>query len=148
MIQTFIRSNPVELDTEVNNFMRQRRQNLPVRTECYLINGMVIHKATVFYDQDFRLGGSTIAAEQTQPQAAKPVSDKKGALWIQNNGTLTGNYNGKNVQLEGDQANTIRMMREGQKINLVLDGDKAVVIPNKFKKTEKHPDYVIFGRTE
>jgi hypothetical protein len=182
MIKTFISTSPEELDKLINDFMRVRKQNLPVRTEVWAGPNGVYHKATVFFDERFdaipkpvakdnqddvlgtgkyqndpimkQLNQALIAEEiiaedqQVEYQGSqKAKMEKLGALWIQANGSIIGTFMESRISMPETVLEKLRL-KPGEHADLTMKGQKVVVMGNKFKKTEKHPDLIIFKRRE
>lgn len=156
IIKTIISKDIIDLDKQVNDFMTARRQNLPVRTEVVVRTFPSVveveHKATIFYDEKFGQATPEASAPAASiPVAAAPVAasapvtapaavkKERGAFWIQKDGSVTGKYNEEKFVLP--QAVLDSMKAQGY-ADILLKGKQVRVVPNKFKKTALHPDYV------
>ena len=164
MIHTIVAKTVAELDASVNAFMTTRRQNLPVRTEVFVVPGeaagsnFVYHKATIFYDDRFPLPPDYSTGAQVQTPVQQPPQvpynpavvnqaiaetkkqEDRGALWVQKNGSVTGKFRDENIAVPLAIIETVKSQGSAE-IN--LKGVTLRVIANKFKKTAKHPDYVL-----
>lgn len=141
MIKTIVEPTLEDLDREVNAFLREKKINAPVRTETYVIDGEPYHKATVFYDENF--GSTTQAANPDLSKLDKNTYENKGALWIQEDGSYKGKWNDETISIS---ENLIAQLEQNGKVELNLKGVDSIIIPNQFKKTEKHPDFVILPK--
>ena len=153
MIKTIISVKIEELDKQVNEFMSARKQNLPVRTEVFVIEGggsaTVMHKATIFFDENFLQSKTGLKVDMSHeiPEITKPKDASKkegmGALWIQKNGEVTGKFDGEDYGLPMD---IIDRLDDGERVIVKINGKLSVIMANKYKKTENHPDYVILPK--
>lgn len=148
MIKTILDYNIENLDRKANEFMKTKKKNLPVRTEMVVIPSdielKILHKCTIFYDERFE--SNSVPTEDLSEintnddeKIGESKSQNRGSLWI-NNGKIKGYWNEKPISLNDDNSEKLTV---NGKLNLVLDGIKAIVIKNKFKEKEKQPDYVI-----
>lgn len=150
MIKTIIKATSEDLDVAVNDFMATKARNLPVRTECFLLEGLVYHKATIFWDEDMSPKRSVnldtgAIEEEVIFREPKKKSNKRGSLWIQQNGNVTGNFideNDQEIKIALPQKARDQLKNEG-KIGLKIRGIDVRCIANQFKKTAQHPDFVI-----
>lgn len=169
MIKTFKSDNLEALDKDVNDFMASKGKDLPVRTEVYVADGKIWHKATVFWDgvRDSLPGGHQTAiqgagdtqipevhvqaledvdaSEGTQTVKKQASDNKLGALWWQKSGELTGKFNNQAIAMP---QNVIGTLNTEGKATVTIQGETAVVIKNQYKKTDKHPDFVILRKRD
>lgn len=157
MIKTFINKDINKLDTEVNDAMAEHCRNLPVRTEMVVIGNEVLHKATMFFDYDFKAdNGYELPVATGQPKSSegfdpvhngitppgpKPSNNKIGALWVQNTGSVSGMLNDQKIvvpPLIGAE------LIQNTKWKGILFNTSVSIIANKFKQTATQPNYVIF----
>ena len=158
MIHTIIADSTEDLDKQVNAFMTQRKQNLPVRTEVYPYDGQVWHKATVFYDEPFNQAKGTpksddeeVYDEMNQEEyqnSSKGKTDKLGALWLKKEGGISGKFKEENINIPENIAEELNDMSESDHLSKVIKGTPVKIIRNKFKKEPKHPDWIIFRRSK
>lgn len=153
MIKTIISKDVADLDKQVNDFMTARRVNLPVRTEVIVRTFPSVveveHKATIFYDEKFGAAVNNGAQSQSVPVPAvsipetatqsAPVQSERAAFWVQKDGSVTGKYLNEKFALP---VAALESMKVQGFADVILKGKQVRVVPNKFKKTEKHPDYV------
>lgn len=143
MIKTIVEEKTEVLDQKVNEFMKARRQNLPVRTEVYVgVNGPR-HKATIFYDENFSQKMEDQQPINHEADNTKKENTKIGALWIQENGSVTGNCNEKKTSLDKDD---VEYLQQHGAMNTLINGEEVFILKNKYKKAKTHPDYVIFSK--
>jgi uncharacterized protein (DUF736 family) len=148
MIKTIITTKVEELDKAVNDFMSMRGQNLPVRTEVFVIQNndtyTVYHKATIFFDEFLgtKKSDDSKIIDEAEETATTPkkTGGKIGSLWKQTNGSISGMF--KEEKLRIPPLITDKLTEEGRWTGTIKK-EKVRIIPNKFKKIEKHPDYVI-----
>jgi len=151
MIKTFIAGTPEELDSKVNDFMIKRKENLPVRDGCDLLSsGKMLYRAMVFYTGKFNTTPEkTIVEEQIRvDNVAKDNTkpEKVGALWVQNDKSITGTFREAKIIIPDTIKEKLVYLGVSDKLEITMKDEKVRVIRNKFKKTDKHPDYVIFLR--
>lgn len=155
MIKTIINSNVEQLDKDTNAFIKTlSTKSAPVRTECYVLNNQVFHKNTIFYDEARpaqKAPEEEILEESRQDEYKEENRSKQiGALWSQRDGTISGKLqpNGKDGASEDIvlPENAQEILEQHGKCEITIKGIKARILHNKFKKTKKHPDYVIFRR--
>lgn len=151
MIKTFIAGTPEELDSKVNDFMIKRKENLPVRDGCDLLSsGKMLYRAMVFYNGKFNTTPEkTIVEEQIRvDDVAKDNTkpEKVGALWVQNDKSITGTFREAKIIIPDTIKEKLVYLGVSDKLEITMKDEKVRVIRNKFKKTDKHPDYVIFLR--
>ena len=157
MIKTIQANSLEKLDEEVNAFMKARKQNLPVRTESYDIGGSIWHKATIFFDERFqteqpdaieeeviRMDDEKVYADRNDvfQKKSEQSPDKLGALWWQENGSLTGKFKGENIAMT---ASVIEKLKANGKTEVKMRGVDVFVMANKFKNKPTAPDYVIMN---
>jgi len=155
MIKTFVKQDSMELDKSVNDFKAQRRQNLPVRTESYVLTDgtgfMVHHKATVFYDERFEIittkptqsfEGVKIEEEyiEDSKQDKREFPENLGALWDRNEKGISGKFKGESIKLP--ESASIKL-REERAIKVTIKGIRTIITATKKKTTDKSPDYYI-----
>jgi len=148
MIKIFIGS-PEEVSKQVNDFMEKQGKDLPVRTD---INGKGDYVATVFYNAI--VPTRPIPEENVNletPQENKGSDDKIGALWIQKDKSISGKINEENFKaFDVKELNQKFEAVETKAGKIMLEGDfkgtEIRIIENAFKKTEKHPDYIVFKK--
>ena len=169
MIHTILADKVDELDRQVNDFMRQKKRNLPVRTESYVVEmgntTKVIQKATIFYDENFNVndGGHVVDNGQEtyseelveeeksihQEEPEKKKSAQIGALWFSKDGkTLTGKCNNESTAVPENITAKIKQLQNGDKYPLIIKKVDTVIIRNKFKESTRHPDFVIYPKRE
>jgi hypothetical protein len=160
MIRTLINKDIQKLDEQVNEFMAMMKRNLPVRTEALVWNGEVIHKATIFFEENF---GNTNKMQEvieevesveaeTEIKEIEPKPKKEnlkiGAIWKQKDGSLSGTINSKRIKIPDTIKQKILDLQESSHLNFEFAGQEVVVFTNKYKTTIKHPDYVLYRRRE
>ena len=149
-IKIFSGGSLQEIEDKVNGFMKERGQNLPVRTNVIGDAKAAKFVATVFYNETFEQKvPEGVVEEVVTDSYNKPSSDKIGALW-----TKGENLSGT-IEIEGtkgkveytkqkwDELETVDT-KAGDKMKLGSIGNiKFRIIANKFKTESKHPDFVI-----
>lgn len=140
-----------EVESKVNEFMKEKEKDLPVRTNIDRDNNYI---ATVFYNRHFEEIPQKVTEEDivdTEEETKKKSGDL-GALWIQKDGSIKGKMDGKSIAFI-DKKSMLEKFREvesksGKKM---LEGEwldtKIRILKNEFKTKEIHPDFKIFGRT-
>lgn len=149
MIKTIVSSDIGELDKTVNDFMIVKGQNLPVRTESFVVNfketAEIYHKATIFFNETFGTGPTEeikISTATTQTfDTNKP--EKLGALWMKDS-KISGTFNGKRLNISEDVAKKLIPLGMIDNLILEIEGVSSKIIRNKFKKETKHPDFLIY----
>jgi len=144
MIKTFVGKSPEEIDKLVNQFMEDKGKDMPVRqTIMYDKEGNLNYKYIVFYK-----GASVVERATEAIHNPKKASGKLGSLW-QNENNYSGKLDDKSIKITKESWNDKFEVREMQKGGYMrigeIEGKKVRIIPNQFKKTEKHPDYVILS---
>ena len=134
------------IEDKVNGFMKERGQNLPVRTNVIGDAKAAKFVATVFFNETFE---QKVPEEVVTDSYNKPSSDKIGALWTKGenlSGTIE--IDGTKGKIEyskqkWDELETLDT-KAGDKMKLGSIGNiKFRITANKFKKESKHPDFVI-----
>lgn len=161
MIKTFIATTVDELDNCVNKFMREKKQNLPVRDGQMFVQDKMVFKAMVFYNEDFKEqipsieGPEEVDAtpkydedvEQAKNEIAFEGENKKkeerGALWQQDGGKITGTWKTQRITLP--EAMKEKLIANGS-IDITIKNEVVHVMKNKFKNKPKSPDYVILPK--
>jgi len=149
MIHTLISETTIDLDKAVNKFMQEKKADLPVRTETFMKGNTLFHKATIFYNEAFKdnrtFDESGKVTEEIVVGDSEPKEKPKdrGALWTQKDGKVSGNWKSEPVTMP---QTVVEKLNTGEKVDITLKGEKVFVMKNKFKKTAKHPDYVILVR--
>ena len=160
MIKTFVAWDVEKLDDMANTFMRQIKKNLPVRTDAVVWTEgaaiKVMHRATVFYDERFdtvlyttkeypedvtKSEEKGYEQHRQDEQSQKSKSEKLGALWVQEDGSIRGNFNNNKISLQQKHVDALRDTDRVYKIT--IHETEAVIMKNKFKKEKRQPDYVI-----
>lgn len=157
MIKTVICENPAQLDKEVNDFMVMRKQNLPVRTEVFVTEKAVYHKATIFFDESFNAnkdspGYDVITEEPIEeyPEVKKTYTkmpnERIGAIWIQKDGSMSGKFRDLPIVIPPEVKERIAVIVQGKELDLTMKGEAVFIIRNKFKKEPRQPDFIIYQR--
>ena len=131
MIKTIIKNKYTELDEEVNNFMKEIKQNCAVRTETFVIShdnvSKIYHKAVIFYNEE---------------ENKKPT--KIGALW-KNEEIIKGKINNKNFQISVEDFKALPKINQGKlHKELNYEGNTLKIYKNEYKKEDKQPDFVVY----
>jgi hypothetical protein len=135
-----------ELEQKTNEFMRKVGYNCPVRDSMVLIqDGRLLRQAVIFYDEELSDHEEPIneSAPPVQTNGNVTSEPDRGALWLQKNGTITGNWKGKKVSLSEPEA---KFLVDNGNIELSLGDDEVYILTSKFKKTSKYPDFIILPR--
>jgi hypothetical protein len=139
MIKTFTSQDTAELDKMCNDFMTLHTQNLPVRTESYVCADKIYHKATVFFDYSWNRPGESSEVKQTE----KPREKAPGALWVQDDGSITGKFNGESVRMPENAAAVAMKLKGEEFFKMNVKGSDCLISRNLNKKEERHPDFWI-----
>tara|TARA_Y100000310_G_C20670209_1_gene809824 strand:- start:336 stop:779 length:444 start_codon:yes stop_codon:yes gene_type:complete len=147
MIEIFT-GNPIKVAKDVNDFMEKQGKDLPVRTDIDKEGNYV---ATVFYNG---VAPTPMAIPEEKVNIGfgeNTSSDKIGALWVQKDKSVRGKINEEqfnafdikelNTKFEQVTTKSGKTMLEGD-----FKGTEIRIIENAFKKTEKHPDYIVFKK--
>jgi hypothetical protein len=87
------------------------------------------------------------APRQQVPQATKapPKTANIGALWLSDDGTISGNINGNKWTVpQGELAENIKAIVAPAYYETKVGVNHIRIIKNKYKTIQKHPDYIIF----
>jgi hypothetical protein len=135
----------VELDTKVNDFMKEKGRNMAVRNFMIVApdGQMVIYQAMVFYDFPFNAPVKPAAPAMSYPglktEPAKPqVKTDRGALWEQKDGSITGKWNDEKISVPEE---FVAQLRETGTCECSDHGMIVIVSRNPDKKEARHPDY-------
>ena len=148
MIKTIISETLEVLDQQVNAVMKAMQKNLPVRTETFIEGGVVVHKATIFYDEPFPYVRNAAPEVIDKARMVQEVGRKeepkefveRGALWTHPNGDITGEY--KKIKVALDKV-SVQNLKDNGWVNVTVNGEELHVIKNQFRKNPKAPDYVM-----
>jgi hypothetical protein len=140
MIKVFEETSAERIEKSVNDFMKKVGYNCAVRDHMVVLpNGQIVWGACVFWDGD----KEEVVNETSEPTKAGNNEDGPkdiGALWVQKSGKIKGNWKGKEVTLSQEEGETLL---ENGFMDMKLGDDAVHIITSKYKKTAKHPDYII-----
>ena len=155
MIKTFIGQDIAKLDEACNAFMRSMSQNKPVRTESFVLDGIIFHKNTVFWDEKFpktapeksdeviddgETASEVEGVEKKKSSKLGAYPENVGALWDKGTRGITGKF--KNEPIAMSEA-VVARLRSGESVIITIKGLRTQVNPTKKKISEKSPDYFI-----
>jgi len=133
--------NPLELEKlehEVNSFIEERGYNsLPVRTDTFTYEGKPYYVATVFYGENEK--------RENNEKTGNESDNKIGAAWNRSFG-ISGKINNNNFSLTKEAVEKCK--NEKGYVETEINDVKIRMIPNQYKKEEKHPDWIIFRREQ
>ena len=145
MIKIFEANTAGDLERKVNEFMKQVGYNCAVRDHVAVVKGRLVFTGTVFWDGEKEEEKPPV--NQTASAPAPPTDTgqqtDRGALWIQKNGTITGNWKGKKVTLTQEEAD---FLKENTNMEAQFGEDYVYILTSKYKTSPKHPDYIILPR--
>ena len=147
-IKTITADSSREIDKKVNEFMKEKGEDMPVR-QSILYNGEnLTFVYLVFYDDN--KDPTERAKNAVNGESYKNKSGGKvGSLWSKGD-NYEGKLKGKPIKITGESWSNkfnIKEMKNGGYMRVgEIAGTKIRIIPNQFKKGEtdtKKPDFII-----
>ena len=144
MIKTIVAKTPEDLDKGVNDFMASKQRNLPVRDGCeQMPDGSMLYRAMVFFDENFKVVDSNGEATG-ETTTGKP--EKIGALWIQKDKSISGEVRKAKIKITPEVKEKLVYLGVADKLELTMKDEIVTVFRNKYKKEDKHPDFLIYTK--
>jgi hypothetical protein len=150
MIKIFQSTDPVDLAQQCNDFMTKMRRNLPVRDCSVVCADKIYYIAMVFFDFDFGVASMSdgeameeMGRQQKHLDEQKPREKAPGALWVQDDGSITGKFNGESVRMPENAAAVAMKLKGEEFFKMNVKGSDCLISRNLNKKEERHPDFWI-----